>query len=117
MAALLTIYAISVLICHATCPHNILHQGHAKLKVTDTELDALETEIAVNPQVGDVIRGLKGVRKIRFALAGKGKRGGGRCIYLVLAIEGAFVHSRSSVGQRSLPLGASDARRTKLRRE
>ena len=86
----MTIYAISVLICHETCPHNILHQGHAKLKVTDTELDALETEIAVNPQVGDVIRGLKGVRKIRFALAGKGKRGGGRCIYLVLAIEGTI---------------------------
>jgi hypothetical protein len=58
-----------------------------KLKVTDAELDALETEIATAPQAGDVIQGLKGVRKIRFAMGGKGKRGGGRCIYLVLAIE------------------------------
>jgi hypothetical protein len=58
-----------------------------KLKVTQDELDALETEIATNPQAGDVIQGLKGVRKMRFAMAGKGKRGGGRCIYLVLTVE------------------------------
>jgi hypothetical protein len=59
----------------------------AKLKVTAAELDALEAEIATNPQGGDVIKGLKGVRKIRFAYGGKGKRGGGRCIYLVLTVE------------------------------
>jgi hypothetical protein len=58
-----------------------------KLKVTAAELEALEAEIATNPQGGDVIRGLKGVRKIRFAMGGKGKRGGGRCIYLVLTLE------------------------------
>jgi hypothetical protein len=59
----------------------------AKLNVTEAELADLETEIATNPQAGDVIQGLKGVRKIRFAMGGKGKRGGGRCIYLVLSIE------------------------------
>ena len=32
-------------------------------------------------------RDWKGVRKIRFAFGGEGKRGGGRCVYLVLAIE------------------------------
>lgn len=59
----------------------------AKLKVTDAELDALETEIAISPKAGDVIQGLKGIRKIRFSYGGKGKRGGGRCIYFALAIE------------------------------
>jgi hypothetical protein len=59
----------------------------ASLNVTDVELAALEAEIATNPLAGDVIKGLKGVRKIRFATGGKGKRGGGRCIYLVLTIE------------------------------
>lgn len=59
----------------------------AKLKVSEVELEALESEIATKPQSGDVIQGLKGVRKIRFAYGGKGKRGGGRCIYLVLAVE------------------------------
>ncbi len=59
-------------------------KGVSKLKVSEDELRALETEIIVNPQAGDVIKGLKGIRKIRFAYGGKGKRGGGRCIYLVL---------------------------------
>lgn len=59
----------------------------AKLKVTDAELEVLESDVATNPQAGDVIKGLKGVRKIRFAFGGKGKRGGGRCIYLAIAIE------------------------------
>ena len=59
----------------------------AKLKVSAAELEALEGEIASTPLAGDVIQGLKGVRKIRFAYGGKGKRGGGRCIYLVLAVE------------------------------
>ncbi|MDP1700500.1 MAG: hypothetical protein Q8L53_05990 [Aestuariivirga sp.] len=54
--------------------------------MTEAEIDALETEIATNPQAGDVIQGLRGVRKIRFSTGGKGKRGGGRCIYLVLAL-------------------------------
>jgi hypothetical protein len=58
----------------------------AALKVTEVELAALETEIATNPQAGDVIKGLKGVRKIRFATGGKGKRGGGRCIYLIMTV-------------------------------
>ena len=55
--------------------------------MTDAELEVLESDVATNPQAGDVIKGLKGVRKIRFAFGGKGKRGGGRCIYLVIAIE------------------------------
>ncbi len=57
-----------------------------KLHATDAELAALVREIAENPQAGDVIPGLGGLRKIRFAMGGKGKRGGGRAVYfLVLA--------------------------------
>lgn len=57
-----------------------------RLKVTAEDLQALEAEIVANPQAGDVIKGLKGIRKIRFSYGGKGKRGGGRCIYLVLTV-------------------------------
>ena len=60
-----------------------------KLGVTEAELEALEAEIATNPQAGDVIQGLKGVRMIRFGYGGKGKRGGGRCVYLVLTLDDA----------------------------
>lgn len=55
-----------------------------KLKATAAEIEKLESEIAKNPEAGDVIQGLSGARKIRFAMAGRGKRGGGRAIYVVI---------------------------------
>lgn len=45
-------------------------------------------EIIRNPEAGDVIQGLAGARKIRFAMGGKGKRGGGRAIYIVVWRDG-----------------------------
>ena len=58
-----------------------------KLGASDAELSALEAEIVGNPFAGDVIPGLKGIRKIRFAMSGKGKSGGGRCVYVTLHVE------------------------------
>lgn len=58
-----------------------------QLGVTEAEVKALEAEIAANPNTGDVIPGLKGARKIRFAMGGKGKSGGGRAIYFVLVSQ------------------------------
>ena len=45
------------------------------------ELTALVFAIAENPHAGDVIKGTGGLRKLRVALEGRGKRGGGRVIY------------------------------------
>lgn len=56
---------------------------------TEMEIEALEREIIANPEVGDVIKGLKGVRKIRFAMGSKGKSGGGRAVYLVIRVRDA----------------------------
>jgi hypothetical protein len=55
-----------------------------KLGASAEDLDRLENELAANPKAGDVIPGLGGARKIRFGLRGKGKRGGGRAIYVVI---------------------------------
>lgn len=41
--------------------------------------------LAQNPLAGDLIRGGGGIRKIRLALPGKGKRGGARVIYYYAA--------------------------------
>jgi mRNA-degrading endonuclease RelE of RelBE toxin-antitoxin system len=41
----------------------------------------LITFLSQNPSAGDVITGTGGVRKVRFAASGKGKRGGARVIY------------------------------------
>ncbi|SHL82675.1 RelE toxin of RelE / RelB toxin-antitoxin system [Paracoccus solventivorans] len=40
--------------------------------------------LAENPMAGDEIPGTGGVRKVRFAASGRGKRGGARVIYYYL---------------------------------
>jgi mRNA-degrading endonuclease RelE of RelBE toxin-antitoxin system len=40
--------------------------------------------LAENPPAGDEIPGTGGVRKVRFAASGRGKRGGARVIYYYL---------------------------------
>ena len=48
----------------------------------DADLAELEQILLENPQIGDVIEGTGGARKMRIQLEGRGKRGGGRVIYL-----------------------------------
>lgn len=49
--------------------------------ISDDELSALEWILMANPERGDLIRGSGGLRKIRWAGSGRGKRGGLRVIY------------------------------------
>ncbi|HUB97564.1 MAG TPA: type II toxin-antitoxin system RelE/ParE family toxin [Stellaceae bacterium] len=49
--------------------------------MTETERSVLVDYLAHNPTVGDLIPGTGGVRKLRWALTGRGKRGGARVIY------------------------------------
>ena len=45
----------------------------------------LQAYLAENPSAGDVIQGTGGLRKLRWAAKGKGKRGGVRVIYFHVA--------------------------------
>ena len=56
-------------------------EGKAGKVMSVAEKDELFDFIARNPKAGDVITGTGGVRKLRFAIEGKGKRGGVRVIY------------------------------------
>jgi hypothetical protein len=47
----------------------------------DDEREALIAYLAANPTAGDLIPGTGGVRKLRWALEGRGKRGGARIIH------------------------------------
>ena len=47
----------------------------------EAEREAFVEFIAANPEVGNVIPETGGVRKIRWARAGTGKRGGARVVY------------------------------------
>jgi mRNA-degrading endonuclease RelE of RelBE toxin-antitoxin system len=42
---------------------------------------ALQLALALRPEPGDLIRGSGGLRKLRWGLAGRGKRGGARVLY------------------------------------
>ncbi|MCW1885284.1 type II toxin-antitoxin system RelE/ParE family toxin [Luteolibacter flavescens] len=49
--------------------------------LTEDELIALEDLLMDSPDAGAIIPGSRGLRKIRVASRGKGKRGGSRVIY------------------------------------
>lgn len=48
---------------------------------TDEELRSLQNVLLDNPEAGDLIQGGGGLRKLRAAVGGRGKRGGARVIY------------------------------------
>ena len=56
--------------------------------LTDEEYSALQHALAMDPQLGPVIPGSGGVRKVRWRAAGRGKRGGVRVIYYVKTRQG-----------------------------
>ena len=49
--------------------------------VTDGEYAALQQALSEDPDLGDVIPGSGGVRKVRWVIQGRGKRAGIRVIY------------------------------------
>jgi len=49
--------------------------------LSDEEYSALQQHLVVMPNAGDVIAGTGGLRKVRWTVAGRGKRGGTRVIY------------------------------------
>ena len=49
--------------------------------LADDELNALQWALMADPEKGDLIRGSSGLRKLRWAGSGRGKRGGLRIIY------------------------------------
>lgn len=54
---------------------------HVRHLLTDEEYRGLQTALADRPTAGRVIPGSGGLRKVRWAAAGRGKRGGVRVIY------------------------------------
>ena len=53
----------------------------------EEELRKLQLHLQANPNSGDVVAGLDGLRKIRMPLPGRGKRGSARALYLF------FIHA------------------------
>jgi hypothetical protein len=49
--------------------------------ISDEEYHLLQLQLSVRPESGDIIKGSGGIRKLRWAGSGRGKRGGIRVVY------------------------------------
>lgn len=63
-------------------------EAAAEQLLDDIARHALELELLADPDAGAIISGTGGVRKLRIALGGRGKRGGARVIYYHRASAG-----------------------------
>ena len=52
------------------------------MKLTDDYLRRLEDLILENPELGDVMQGTSGLRKLRFSFSDRGKSGSSRVCYI-----------------------------------
>jgi len=47
----------------------------------DEDYAELQMDLCKDPELGEIVRGSGGIRKVRWAIEGKGKSGGARVIY------------------------------------
>lgn len=59
--------------------------------LSDDDYRAFQMALALNPESGDLIRGSRGLRKIRWRRTGSGKSGGIRVIYYLVHREEIFL--------------------------
>src|SRR5438309_12089370 len=82
--------------------------------MSDKERALLVDYLAYNPTAGDLIPGSGGVRKLRWGLEGRGKRGGARVIYFFRSTKTpVFLLTAFAKNQR---VDLSQAERNDLRR-
>jgi hypothetical protein len=62
-----------------------------EMSLADADMRENERAIAAAPWAFPMIKGLRGARKARIPLPGRGKRGGGRVIYYVSTLPAMFM--------------------------
>jgi hypothetical protein len=89
VAPILTLYGIAVntalpllVVCSAFFETRLFSRLVQEY-FSDEEFRRLQLEVVKIPEAGPVIPGSRGVRKLRWAAGGRGKRGGYRVVYFV----------------------------------
>lgn len=75
---------------------------------SDEELRQFQNELAASPEAGDLIQHTGGLRKGRFKLAGRGKSGSARVIYLWLPHVRTLILFHFYTKQAKSSLSAAD---------
>jgi len=73
---------------YLTVAQTVVFEKYAAKIWSDDELEQFVNWIALNPLAGDVIPGSGGLRKVRWAAGGRGKRGGARVTYYNVLKDG-----------------------------
>ncbi len=91
-----------------------LFDAIARDLLDDEAMRQVELTLLAEPRAGDLVAGTGGVRKLRAALPGRGKRGGARVIYLYVEVRGRiyFLLAYAKNEQVDLTLGQKKALRT-----
>ena len=63
----------------------VFEKQQSSAKLAEDHLRELEVYLCENPEAGDMIQGTGGLRKLRWALPGKGKSGSIRTLYVDFA--------------------------------
>lgn len=71
-----------------------------RMGIGEADMRRIERDLVAAPLAHPVIKGLKGVRKARFAFGGRGKRGGGRLIYFVAIGEALYCMTAYAKNER-----------------
>ena len=74
-------------------------------------IEALAIYLIDHPDAGDVIPGSAGVRKLRWAAKGKGRRGGARIIYLYVVVAARIYLMRCYAKNMKTDLTADEKKR------
>ncbi|HEX2202049.1 MAG TPA: type II toxin-antitoxin system RelE/ParE family toxin [Longimicrobium sp.] len=80
---------------------------------SDDDVRALEQALIHDPRAGDVVPGTGGVRKVRVAVEGRGKRGGSRVVYLYVEVRSRIYLLLAYAKNEQADLSPEQARRVR----
>ena len=85
-----------------------LFERSARGVLDDESMRHAELELLADPRAGASVAGTGGVRKLRVALPGRGKRGSARVVYLYVEIRGRVYFLLAYAKAEQLDLSAAD---------
>jgi hypothetical protein len=77
----------------------------------EREFSDLQCALIANQELGDVIQGTGGLRKIRMAVPNRGKRGGVRIIYMIVSVGELICFLDAYTKNEKETLTAEDAKK------